>query len=137
MPTTTQSITDYGPKPYAVHLHNAAVRNTNYRVALWTGSNVQLTIMSINPGEDIGLEAHEENDQIIRIEEGTGLVQMGETQNNLHYTANVREGDVVVVPMHTWHNLTNTGLMPLKLSSVYGPPDHPHGDVQTTRPAQY
>ena len=128
-------ITDVGAEPYALHLHDAAKRNTNYRAVLWTGKHLQLTVMSLHPGEDIGLEAHPHLDQFIRIEDGRGLVRMGTAQNDLQFSAQLREGDAVLVPAGTWHNIINTGRETLKLSSVYGPPDHPRGEIEPRHPA--
>src|SRR5690554_6294859 len=67
---------DYGPKPFAFNIKQATKQNSNYRTALWTGENLQLTLMSIEVGEDIGLEVHHDHDQFIRIEEGQGFVKM-------------------------------------------------------------
>lgn len=124
---------DFGPKPFAVNIDRITKQNNNYRRALWTGEHLQLTLMSINPGEDIGLEMHPDLDQFIRIEEGQGLVKMGDTQENLNFKANVGKDYAFIIPAGTWHNLINTGRRPIKLYSIYAPPQHPHGTVQETR----
>lgn len=124
---------DYGPEPYVVNIEEAANQNYNYRLALWTGTHLQLTLMSINAREDIGLEMHPDVDQFIRIEEGKGLVVMGNSRNNLWFQRNVSAGYVILIPAGTWHNLINMGCTPLKLYSIYAPPKHPHGTVEPTK----
>lgn len=124
---------DYGPQPFVVNIEEATERNNTYRTALWTGEHLQLTLMSLAPGEDIGLEMHPDVDQFIRIEEGQGVVQMGPTGGQLTTSANVYSDYAVFVPAGTWHNVTNTGKRPMKLYTIYGPPDHPHGTRQGTK----
>ncbi len=124
---------DYGPKPFAVDIEAATKQNTAYRFALWTGKHLQLTLMSIDVGGDIGLEVHHGLDQFIRIEEGQGLVQMGESRDRLDFQAYVRDDFIFIIPAGTWHNLINTGFKPIKLYSIYAPPQHPHGTVHQTK----
>ncbi len=126
-------ITDHGSQPFVVNIENAAEHNRNYRTAIWTGKHLQVTLMSIAPGSDIGLEMHPNTDQFLRIEEGDGLVQMGSSKNNLTFQVHAKEDDAIMVPAGTWHNLTNTGHKPIKLYSVYAPPEHPFGTVHTTK----
>lgn len=125
--------TDYGPKPFAVNIEKATKQNNNFRIALWTGKHLQLTLMSINVGEDIGLENHPNLDQFICIEEGQGLVKMGSRKDQLKFRANVRKNYVFIIPAGKWHNLINTGDIPIKLYSIYAPPQHPHSTVQKTK----
>ncbi|MCM0624826.1 cupin domain-containing protein [Lysinibacillus sp. OL1_EC] len=124
---------DFGPTPFVIDIEEATKRNKNYRTALWTGSNVQVTVMSLNVGEDIGLEVHPHVDQFICIEEGHGLTQMGPTRDYLNYQRHVAEDTAIMVPAGTWHNVTNTGDKPLKLYTIYAPPNHPFGTVQVTK----
>ena len=124
---------DYGGKPFVVDIERAAEQNQNYRTALWTGKHLQVTLMSIEPGGDIGLEVHPNVDQFIRIEQGHGLVQMGERKDRLDFERRVSEDDAIMIPAGTWHNVTNTGRVPLKLYSVYAPPEHPFGTVHRTK----
>jgi mannose-6-phosphate isomerase-like protein (cupin superfamily) len=126
-------LTDYGPEPFAVNITEAAKQNNTFRTALWTGKHLQVTLMSINVGEDIGLEIHPNLDQFIRIEEGQGLVKMGNRKDALDFQANVRDDFAFIIPAGTWHNLINTGNRPLKLYSIYAPPQHPHGTVHQTK----
>jgi mannose-6-phosphate isomerase-like protein (cupin superfamily) len=124
---------DYGPEPFVVNIEEATIQNNNFRLALWTGEHLQLTLMSIRPGEDIGLEMHPNVDQFLRIEEGQGLVRMGKRKEVLDFHRNVNKRDAIFVPAGTWHNLINTGNRALKLYSIYAPPNHPHGTVQRTK----
>lgn len=127
------TLKDYGPEPFAVNIEAATEQNTAFRTALWTGKNLQLTLMSINVGEDIGLEIHPDNDQFIRIEDGQGLVLMGDRKDQLNFQAQVREDYAFIIPAGKWHNLINTGFKPIKLYSIYAPPQHPHGTVHQTK----
>lgn len=124
---------DYGPYPFVININEATRQNINFRLALWTGTHLQLTLMSLNSGEDIGLEVHPNVDQFIRIEEGEGLTMMGNSPYNLCFQRRVQAEDVIFIPAGTWHNLINTGCYPLKLYSIYAPPNHPHGTVQRTK----
>ncbi len=124
---------DYGPEPFVVNIDEATKQNTTYRTALWTGDNLQVTLMSIKPGEDIGLEIHPELDQFIRIEEGQGLIKMGDRKDNLDFQESVYDDFAIVIPAGKWHNLINTGSQPLKLYSIYAPPQHPYGTVHETK----
>lgn len=124
---------DYGPEPFVTNIEDATKQNNNFRTALWTGKHLQLTLMSINVGEDIGLEMHPNVDQFIRIEEGQGIIKMGDSRNNLNFQKRVYENFIVIIPAGKWHNLINTGHKPLKLYSIYAPPQHPHGTVHRTK----
>nr|WP_245302730.1 cupin domain-containing protein [Symbiobacterium terraclitae] len=126
---------DYGGRPYVVNIARAAMQNTNYRTALWTGEHFQVTLMSIPVGEDIGLEVHPETDQFIRIEQGQGLVQMGNSPDRLDFERMAYADSAVMVPAGVWHNITNTGNTPLKVYVIYAPPEHPRGTVHPTRPS--
>lgn len=129
----TIRLTDYGPAPYAVNIDQATKQNNNFRTALWTGNHLQLTLMSINVGEDIGLEMHPDVDQFIRIEQGQGLVLMGDRRDMLDFQAYVEDDFAFIIPAGKWHNLINTGKIPIKLYSIYAPPQHPHGTVHRTK----
>jgi mannose-6-phosphate isomerase-like protein (cupin superfamily) len=124
---------DYGPSPFVVDINQAAKQNKYFRIALWTGTHLQLTLMSIDVGEDIGLESHPHLDQFIRIEHGQGLVMMGDSPKRLDFRAQVRDDYAFIIPAGKWHNLINTGCVPLKLYSIYAPPQHPFGTVQKTK----
>lgn len=124
---------DYGPRPLVFNIERATEQNRTFRTAMWTGDHLQVTLMSINAGEDIGAEVHPELDQFLRIEHGQGLVMMGYSRNNMNMQAMVSDDDAIIVPAGTWHNLINTGSTPLKLYSIYAPPQHPHGTVHRTK----
>lgn len=124
---------DQGKQPFVINIEEAAERNRTFRTAIWTGNHLQVTLMSIGVGEDIGLEVHPDVDQFLRIEEGRGLVQMGDTENNLNYERRVSEDCAIMVPAGKWHNLTNTGNEPLKLYTIYAPPEHPFGTIHQTK----
>ena len=128
---------DYGPEPFVVNIDQATKQNTNFRTALWTGRYLQLTLMSINVGEDIGLEMHPDVDQFIRVEQGQGLVKMGDRQCRLDFQRYVYDDFAIIIPAGKWHNLINTGNIPLKLYSIYAPPEHPHGTVHVVRPENH
>lgn len=129
------NLKDYGPKPIVVNINKAAKQNNNFRIALWTGEHLQVTLMSINVGEDIGLEMHPDTDQFIRVEDGQAVVKMGNSKDNLEFQANVRDEFAIMIPAGAWHNIINTGNKPLKVYSIYAPPQHPHGVVHVTKPA--
>ncbi|QCH26484.1 cupin domain-containing protein [Clostridium tyrobutyricum] len=124
---------DYGPQPFVVDIDKATKQNNNFRTALWTGSHLQLTLMSINPGDDIGLEMHPNVDQFIRVEEGNGIVRMGNSRNNLDFEERVEDDFAIIIPAGKWHNVINTGNKPLKVYSIYAPPNHPHSTVHVTK----
>ncbi len=126
-------LTDYGQEMMTMELSNMSKRNNAFRKSLWTGDNLQLTMMSLRPGEDLGLEVHPFQDQIILIQQGTGTVQMGPRRDRLTYKKQVKPGDGIFVPAGIWHNLTNTGRVPMKLLAVYGPAVHPYGTVHQTK----
>ncbi|WP_167859038.1 cupin domain-containing protein [Paenibacillus cymbidii] len=129
----SDAATDYGPQPYVAHLHQAAKQNETYRTTMWTGTYLQMTVMSIPVGDDIGLEIHPETDQFIRVEKGEAFVQMGDSRDRLNFEATAKEGDAILVPAGKWHNVTNTGQTPLKVTVLYAPPHHPHGTVHKTK----
>ena len=123
---------DRGKKPVVENIEGMTVENENFRTTIWTGEKLQVTVMSIEPGDDIGLEVHEGIYQFLRIEEGTGLCQMGPTEDNLNFESEVRDDDAIFVPADIWHNVTNTGDVPLKLYTIYAGPDHLPGTVHKT-----
>lgn len=123
---------DHGPHPYVVNIEELTLQNETFRTAAWTGSQLQMTLMAIQPGEDIGLEVHDDHDQFLRIEQGSARVEMGPTETEL--TAQDAEDDFAIfVPAGTWHNIINTGDDVLKLYSIYAPAEHAHGTVHETK----
>lgn len=126
-------ITDQGKQPYVVNIEEVTKQNNNYRTALWTGRYFQVTLMSIDVGSDIGLEVHPNTDQFIRIEEGQGIVQMGDRKEKLDFVEKVEDDYAIMIPAGKWHNVTNTGDEPLKVYVIYAPPQHPFGTVHETK----
>lgn len=124
---------DYGPEPFVINIEKATKQNNTFRTALWTGKYLQLTLMSINVCDDIGLEVHYDLDQFIRIEQGEGTIMMGDTKYNLNFKRKLSDDYVALIPAGKWHNIINTGSVPLKLYSIYAPPEHPHGTVHRTK----
>jgi mannose-6-phosphate isomerase-like protein (cupin superfamily) len=124
---------DYGKNPFVVNINEATKQNRTFRTALWTGNHLQVTLVSINVGEDIGLEIHPNIDQFLRIEEGDGVVQMGDSKDKLTFQKRVSDDSAIIIPAGKWHNVTNTGNKPLKLYSIYAPPQHPFGTVHKTK----
>lgn len=126
-------LSDLGPHPSIIDIENETIHNDTYRTARWTGNNLQVALMSIAVKADIGLEVHQDTDQFLRIEQGQGLVRMGQIQDDLSFEEEVQDGDAILIPAGTWHNVVNTGNVPLKLYSIYAPPHHPHGTVEKVR----
>ena len=109
------NIDDIGPAPQSFDLERATIENTNYRSVAWTGKYLQLTLMSIPVRGDIGLEAHPETDQFLRVDSGRGRVQMGPARDRLEFEQEVADGWAIFVPAGTWHNVTNVGDEPLQV----------------------
>lgn len=126
---------DYGAEPFVFDIEAYTKQNNNFRTTLWTGKNMQMTLMSLKPGEEIGLEQHNELDQFIRVEEGTGTVYMGDTRDALTFQKKVEDDFAFFIPAGKWHNLVNTGDKTLKLYSIYAPVEHPHGTVHADKAA--
>jgi mannose-6-phosphate isomerase-like protein (cupin superfamily) len=114
-------------------IEELTLANETFRTVVFTGPHVQLTVMRLAPGEDIGLESHPHLDQFLRIEEGTARVELGRTEAEVEETHEVAEDWAFIVPAGVWHNVVNTGDGDLKLYSLYSPPEHPDGTVHRTR----
>jgi len=123
---------DKGPKPYVLDIEKATTKNTYYRTTIWTGEHLQATLMSIEVGDDIGLEVHPDNDQFLRLEQGRGRCQMGSSEKDLPFDEEVGADWAIFVPAGTWHNVTNIGDVPMRLYAIYGPSHHPHGTIHAT-----
>jgi len=112
---------------YVTDIVEKSVQNANFRKVLYTGTYMQLVVMSLEPGEEIGMEVHQTVDQFFRIEEGSGTVVIdGEEQI-------VVDDMVFIVPAGAQHNVINTGSVTLKLYTIYAPPNHPDGTVHATK----
>lgn len=115
-------------KGYHTNIEKLTLENEDFRRVLYTGEHTQLVLMSLLPGEEIGWETHQENDQFFRFEKGEGKVVI----NNTEYS--VKDGDVIIVPAGAGHNVINTSEdKPLKLYTLYSPPHHKDGIVRATK----
>lgn len=128
-----QNIINSGDKPTLLNLNNVARSNRFYRKEIWTGEYLQLTVMSIPVGGEVGLELHNENDQMIGVEYGVASVYSGATKQGVKFMGNVNSDYAIFIPAGTWHNIINDGNVPLKLYSVYAPPHHPKGTMHKTK----
>ena len=126
-------IRDYGCEPFIFNINHATNMNENFRTTLWTGRNMQLTLMSIPRGCDIGVEMHSNVDQFIRVESGKAKFYMGSCRNDLCEEVCVDGNYAILIPAGTWHNVVNVGNCPLKLYSLYAPSQHPFGTVHRTK----
>ena len=124
---------DFGPEPFVFNIEEYTTQNETYRTAIWTGEYMQMTVMSIPAGEDIGLEMHPDIDQFLRVEAGTGIMLMGDTGDSLDFEARLEHDFDVFIPAGKWHNLVNDSDEPLKVYSIYAPAEHPHGTVHQTQ----
>lgn len=115
-------------KGYKQNIEQLTIENTDFRKVLYTGEHMQLVLMTLNPNEDIGLETHSENDQFFRFEKGKGRVIIGETEYN------VEDGDVVIIPAGTLHNVINTSNdETLNMYTIYSPAHHKDQIVRPTK----
>jgi mannose-6-phosphate isomerase-like protein (cupin superfamily) len=113
---------------YVTNIEQDTLENEDYRRVLFTGENTQLVLMTLQPGEEIGRETHEQHDQFIRVEAGTGEVSLDRKKHELS------DGMAVVIPAGVEHNVVNTSHdEPLRLYTLYSPPEHPDGTVQRTK----
>jgi len=135
MASTSDRIEDIGPQPQSFDIEQATKGNTNFRSVAWSGRYLQVTLMSIPAGGDIGLEAHPETDQFLRLDSGRGRVRMGSAKDKLTFEKEVSDGWCVLVPAGTWHNITNTGPEPMQVYAIYAPAHHAPDKVQTTAAA--
>ncbi|MGH6705774.1 MAG: cupin domain-containing protein [Sphingomicrobium sp.] len=114
-------------KGYHDNIETQTTGNSDFRRVLYTGKNLQLVLMTLQPGEEIGSEIHDDRDQFFRFEEGSGKVDIDDNSYD------VEDGSGVIVPAGARHNVRNTGHEPLKLYTLYGPPEHKDGVVQATK----
>lgn len=115
------------------NVEQVTLENNNFRTVLYTAEHIQLTVMSIPPGGEVGRESHPHLDQFLRIEDGTARVEFGPSADEIAETYDVEDDWAIIVPAGTWHNIVNTGDEPLKLYSLYSPPEHPDGTVHVTK----
>jgi mannose-6-phosphate isomerase-like protein (cupin superfamily) len=121
------SDTTTAKKGYCADIEEATIANNDFRRVLYTGEHLQLVLMSLAPGEEIGEETHEDRDQFFRFEEGEGVVVIDGVDNK------VEDDFAVIVPAGARHNVKNTGEEPLQFYTLYGPPEHKDKVVHTTK----
>lgn len=114
-------------KGYVANIEKLSLENNNFRQVLYTAPHSQLVLMSLKPGEDIGEEVHEDNDQFLRVESGSGHAVLNGVDQH------IADGSAVVVPAGTKHNIINTGTGPMKLYTLYSPAHHRDGVVHATK----
>ena len=114
-------------KGFVGDIEDQAEGNSDFRRVVYTGKNLQLVLMSLKPGEDIGEEVHKDRDQFFRIEKGKGEVLIDGKRSK------IKGDDAVLVPAGARHNIINTGEKPLRLYTLYGPPEHRDGTVHATK----
>ncbi len=133
--TVTETIVfkDYGAEPTVLDIESYTLANENFRTVLWTGGNLQVTVMAIPVGGDVGLELHNGIDQFLRVEEGTAQVMMGDSADKLDFVKEVKDDYAIFVPAGKWHNIVNKGDKTLKIYSIYAPAEHPHGTIHKTQ----
>lgn len=124
---------DHGPNPYVLDIEKATKDNENFRDTLWTGKYLQMTVMSIPAGGEIGAEVHDDHDQFLRLEEGKARVMIGNSEDNLDIDQEVEDDWAIFVPAGKWHNVVNEGDKPFKVYSIYTAPDHVAGTVHRTK----
>ena len=114
-------------KGFVDDIEDLTEENNDFRRVLYTGKNIQLVLMALQPGEDIGAEVHEDRDQFFRIETGSGEISIDGK------TSPIRADMGLIVPAGARHNLRNTGNEPLKLYTIYGPPEHRRDTIHPTK----
>ena len=126
------TIKDIGPEPIVFNIEDETTANKAYRRVAWSGKYLQVTLMSIPVGGEIGLEQHPETDQFLRVDAGTGRCVMGPAKDEVTFEQAVEDGWSIQVPAGMWHDVINTGDEPLQLYAVYAPVHHAQGIVQAT-----
>jgi mannose-6-phosphate isomerase-like protein (cupin superfamily) len=115
-----------------VDIEKLTLDNSRFRASWWTGKFLQMTVMSIPPGGEIGLEKHDVGDQFIRVEQGRARVVMGPSEDQLTYKREVGDDWAIFIPAGAWHNIINVGKEDLKVYVIYAPPEHPAGTLHET-----
>ena len=112
---------------YVINIEEKSLQNSYFREVLFTTNKSQLVVMTLKPGEDIGMEVHPEHDQFIRIESGTGKAIMNGEEHE------ISNGSAIVIPAGTQHNIINTSEVVMKLYTIYTPPEHKPGTIHKTK----
>lgn len=114
-------------KGFNANIEHLTINNADFRKVLYTSTHMQLVLMSLLPGEEIGEEIHDHNDQFFRFEQGNGLCIIDDNKYE------VSDGDVIIIPSGAKHNVINTGKTFLKMYTIYAPPHHKDGIVRATK----
>lgn len=114
-------------KGFVDNIEKLTTENSNFRKVLYTGKYMQLVLMTLKPGEEIGAEVHEDHDQFFRVEEGSGEVIIDGQRRS------IKDDDAIIVPAGARHNVVNNGNQPLKLYTLYGPPEHRDSVIHSTK----
>jgi mannose-6-phosphate isomerase-like protein (cupin superfamily) len=114
-------------KGFVGDIEDLTESNSDFRRVIYTGKNLQLVLMCLQPGEEIGEEVHKDRDQFFRVEDGAGEIWID------GHRTKVNEDDAIVVPAGARHNLINNGKKPMRLYTIYGPPEHRDGTVHATK----
>jgi mannose-6-phosphate isomerase-like protein (cupin superfamily) len=114
-------------------IERKTLENATFRTVVFTGEHTQLTVMSIEPGDDIGREVHPDHDQFLRIERGSARIELSRTEDEVEDTHDAEVDWAVIIPAGIWHNVVNTSDGQLKVYSLYSPPEHPDGMVHRTK----
>jgi mannose-6-phosphate isomerase-like protein (cupin superfamily) len=123
---------DQGREPWTVDIEALTLENNHFRAAKWTGQFLQMTVMAIPPGGEIGLEKHDQSDQFIRVEAGEARVVMGPSKDDLRFDEEVQDDWAIFIPAGAWHNIINRGTTPLQVYVIYAPREHPAGTLHET-----
>ena len=107
--------------------------NDTFRTVLWTGANLQLTVMRLATGEEVGIEMHDHLDQFIRVESGSARVTLGPSADEVEIAHDIADDWAIIIPAGTWHNVINNGIEELRLYSIYAPAEHPPDAVHRTK----
>ena len=114
-------------KGFVDDIEKLTEENTDFRRVLYTGKNMQLVLMSLKAGEEIGEEVHDDRDQFFRVEQGKGEVLIDGVRSS------IESDDAIIVPAGARHNVVNTGTKPLRLYTLYAPPEHRNGTIHVTK----
>ena len=115
------------------NIEKDTLKNKNFREVVFTGKHAQLVLMSLLPGEEIGWESHAKVDQFFRLEQGKVRLDLGTKMGVAKESHEAKNAWAFVVPAGTFHNVTNIGKEPVRLYTVYSPPNHPANRVQKTK----
>jgi mannose-6-phosphate isomerase-like protein (cupin superfamily) len=123
-------------EPFAFNIEKITIENKAYRRVVWTGNNIQVVLMSLLPSQVIDMEVHPNIEQFFRVEKGSmkAIISKNLFDQTSFYEYHLKDGDVLLIPLGHYHQITNEGCDELKLYSIYSPPNHPHNRYQEIKP---